>query len=137
MKKIIVAMLGIVCLMCTSCQKEDLFKKNWDYVWVGEFPTIAINGATDKEVEITGIITLEFEDEGNTAIIWYGFKDQYGGSRWVYEARWRGNDSFDLYPKTGEQIVKEYSGAVNRNKMSLDNFKGGAVEATYTLTKTN
>ncbi len=137
MKKIITVFAGLLCLVCTSCTKEISEFQPINETWMGEFPTTAISGATNKEVEVTGVILMEFENDGNTGIITLSVKDQIGSSRNTFEARWTSSNSFDLYPTTGEQIVKAFSGTIVRKKMTLYKYVGGAVETTFNLTATS
>ena len=137
MKKIITVIAGLLCLVCTSCTKEISEFQPVNETWMGEFPATAISGATNKEVEVTGVILMEFENDGNTGIITLGVKDQIGFSRYTFEARWTSSSSFDLYPTTGEQIVKAFSGTIVRKKMTLYKYVGGAVETTFNLTATS
>lgn len=140
MKKIITVIAGLLCLACTSCTKEISESQPVNETWMGEFTTTEITCATNKEVEVSGVILMEFENGGNTGIITLSVKsvkDQIRSSRNTFEARWTGSNSFDLYPTTGEQIVKAFSGTIVRKKMTLYKYVGGAVETTFNLTATS
>lgn len=140
MKKIITVIAGLLCLACTSCTKEISESQPVNETWMGEFTTTEITCATNKEVEVTGVILMEFENDGNTGIITLSVKsvkDQIRSSRYTFEARWTSSNSFDLYPTTGEQIVKAFSGTIVRKKMTLYKYVGGAVETTFNLTATS
>lgn len=140
MKKIITAIAGLLCLACTSCTKEISESQPVNETWMGEFTATEITCATNKEVEVSGVILMEFENGGNTGIITLSVKsvkDQIRSSRYTFEARWTSSNSFDLYPTTGEQIVKAFSGTIVRKKMTLYKYVGGAVETTFNLTATS
>lgn len=140
MKKIITVIAGLICLACTSCTKEISESQPVNETWMGEFTTTEITCATNKEVEVSGVILMEFENDGNTGIITLSVKsvkDQIRSSRNTFEARWTSSNSFDLYPTTGEQIVKAFSGTIVRKKMTLYKYVGGAVETTFNLTATS
>ena len=136
MKKLVAIALGALCLMCASCTKEEM-GDNLNYLWEGTFLTEVINGATDKSETQTRYILLYFEDEGNKCVVSFGGPNGYLGGVRFYEARWNGTSSFDLYPTTGEQITKEYTGTISGKKMTLHALKGGSITTTYKLTRTN
>ena len=135
MKKLFVIALGALCLLCTSCTKEDIVYT--DYLWEGTFLSEVINGTTGKSETQTKYINLYFEDEGNKCVVYFGGQAFYLGGIAFYEVRWRGKNSFDLYPTTGEQITRQYTGTVSGKEMTLHALQGEAVTATYKLTRTN
>jgi hypothetical protein len=140
MKKLLVATIGLLCLICTSCTKENL-PINEDSLWYGEYESRIMNETTGVVEDHTAWISLNFYHADGDLVAGYyckvatGFIGLMHGSQQTFEARWTGKDSFDLYPITGEQILKRYSGSVNRNKMTLHTYSGGAIEATYSLNK--
>ena len=135
MKKLVAIALGALCLMCASCTKEEM-GDNLNYLWEGTFYTDAINGATGESVTVKKYIYLYFENGGDKCSINFGGAG-LGDIRHIYEARWNGTSSFDLYPTTGEQITKEYTGTISGKKMTLHALKGGSITTTYKLTRTN
>lgn len=140
MKKLLVATIGIFCLMCSSCQKEELPIYE-DSLWYGEYKSRIMNETTGVVEDHTAYISLHFYHHAGDLVAGYygtvhtGFVGLMHGREQNFEARWDDKDSFDLYRRTGEQIVKEYSGTVNQNKMTLHAYIGGAIDATYSLTR--
>ena len=144
MKKLFVATIGILCLMCISCQKEEspIYE---DSLWYGEYKSRIMNETTGVVEDHTAYISLHFYHHAGDLVAGYygtvhtGFVGLMHGRQQTFEARWTGKNSFDLfdlYPMTGEQIVKSYSGTVYRNELTLYGYnRSGAVEATYSLTK--
>lgn len=135
MKKLVVIALGALCLMCASCTKEEM-GDNLNHLWKGTFITNVIDGATGESAAVTEFIYLYFENGGDKCTIDFG-RELIDSRRHIYEARWNGKASFDLYPTTGEQITKEYTGTISGKKMTLHALKGGSITTTYKLTRTN
>ena len=111
--------LVAVCILCTSCNKEEFDYSNSK--WYG----IVENGS----------VILTFRDGTASCFVETSVKDITSANRQTFEARWTGKYTFDLYPTTGEQIVKQFSGTIERNKMFLSSIKGGATSATYQLSR--
>lgn len=135
MKKIVCIALWALCLVCTSCTKEEM-GDSLDYLWEGTFFKNVKDGATGESAAVKEFIYLYFENGGDKCTIDFG-SERIDSRRHVYEARWNGTSSFDLYPTTVEQITKEYTGTISGKKMKLHAIKGGSITTTYTLTRTN
>ena len=134
MKKIVVAALGILCLICTSCTKEEL--EQFSYTdWEGNL-TVKVKGGSSY-VNMTATIGLYFSDDlafcqiRTTCGSWF----QSGGyGRIYYEVRWTSDDSFDLYPQYAEQKKKAFTATIsNKRIMTLTSLQGESTGTTYKL----
>ena len=119
MKKILALTLAAICLLCTSCNKYEMDYNN--STWLG----YAGNGS----------VFMEFKNGVDYCVIKTGLSEIISANGKTFEARWTDKYSFDLYPTDAEQIVKTFSGTIDRNRMKLNYIEGGSIKTTYDLSR--
>lgn len=134
MKKIVVAVFGILCLICNSCTKEDM--EQYSYTnWEGNF-TVKVKGGSSY-VNMTATIGLYFSDDLAFCQIKTksgSWQSSGGYGRIFYEVRWTSDDSFDLYPQNAEQKQKTFTATIsNKRIMTLTSLQGESTGTTYKL----
>ena len=132
--KVVLAVFGILCLMCVACTKEETDPYS-DYVWTGEYPIKIQNGATGEREDHTGTIMLQFLHGGNECILDTGIAGLFAVNRRKFEVRWSGKDQFALYSYSGHQSLHEYSGTIKSETMALQALNCDSVAATYELSR--
>ncbi|MBR5735867.1 MAG: hypothetical protein IKX60_03635 [Bacteroidales bacterium] len=119
MKKILAFTFAAICLICTSCNDYEM-----DY-----------NNSTWYGVTGNGYVYLQFSDGVNLCTVKTGSKEISFANGKTFEARWTGKYTFDLYPVDAEQVVKQFSGTIERNRMTFSYIEGGSTKTTYDLSR--
>jgi len=123
MKKIITLTLGLLCLMCISCSKEEL-KDYSGTLWIGQNLSLYISDGGNSCV-------LETIDTVRTVKA----VSPYTGK---FEVRWTGESSFDLYPDpstyNSDMLIKMYSGSIVRKNLILYDIQSSS-GASYKLSR--
>ena len=130
--KVIIAVLGVLCLGFAACSKVETNPYS-DYVWTGEYPIQTQNGTTGEMEDHTGVIMLQFLNNGIECIVDTGIVGMVGINRRKFEARWSGKESFSLYRISGGQSLLEYMGTISGDIMLLEALNCDSVAATYEL----
>ena len=132
--KDVLAVLGILCLMCVACTKviTDPYS---DYVWTGEYPIKTQNGTTGELEDHIGVIMLQFVNCGIECIVDTGIAGMIGMNRIKFETRWSGKDRFALYRSSGGQSLLEFMGTISEEKMTLKALNCDSIAATYELSR--
>ena len=127
--RVVFAALGFLCLAFAACTKVETDSYS-DYAWTGEYPIKTQNGTTGEMEDHTGVIMLQFLNNGIECTIY-----TIGTNCRKFEARWSGKDSFALYRTSGHQSLLEYSGTITGDKMTLQALNCDSVAATYELSR--
>ena len=126
-------MLGVLCLAFSACTKEETCPYS-DSVWTGEYPIETQNGTTGVMVEMTGTISLNFQNGGMDCIVEKGIAGLYSVNWIKYETRWATKNSFTLYESYGGRYPHiSYSGTIRGGIMTLEMLSFDSVVATYEL----
>lgn len=132
--RIAIVAFGFLCMTIAACTKVETNPYS-DYAWTGEYPVKTQNGTTGEMEDHTGVIMLQFLNNGIECIIYTGISGMIGTNCRKFEARWSGNDSFALYRTSGHQSLLEYSGTITGEKMTLQALNCDSVAATYELSR--
>ena len=133
-ERVVFAALGFLCLAFVACTKVEKDPYS-DYAWTGEYPIKTQNGTTGEMEDHTGVIMLQFLNNGIECIVDTGISGMISTNRRKFEARWSGKDSFALYRTSGHQSLLEYSGTITGDKMTLQALNCDSVAATYELSR--
>ena len=133
-ERIAVAITSVIILTLVSCSKENQ-KVYSNSAWSGEYPIQTENGTTGELENHTGVIMLQFLNNGIECTIYTGISGMIGTNYRKFEARWSGKDSFALYRTSGHQSLLEYSGTITGDKMTLQALNCDSVAATYELSR--
>ena len=133
-ERIAVAITSVIILTLVSCSKEsqNVYSNS---AWSGEYPIQTVNGTTGELENHTGVIMLQFLNNGIECTIYTGISGMIGTNYRKFEARWSGKDSFALYRTSGHQSLLEYSGTITGDKMTLQALNCDSVAATYELSR--
>ena len=133
-ERIAVAITSVIILTLVSCSKEsqNVYSNS---AWSGEYPIQTVNGTTGELENHTGVIMLQFLNNGIECTIYTGISGMIGTNCRKFEARWSGKDSFALYRTSGHQSLLEYSGTITGDKMTLQALNCDSVAATYELSR--
>ena len=132
--RVVFAALGFLCLAFVACTKVETDSYS-DYAWTGEYPIKTQNGTTGEMEDHTGVIMLQFLNNGIECTIYTGISGMIGTNCRKFEVRWSGKDSFALYRTSGHQSLLEYSGTITGDKMTLQALNCDSVAATYELSR--
>ena len=133
-ERVVFAALGFLCLAFVACTKVEKDPYS-DYAWTGEYPIKTQNGTTGEMEDHTGVIMLQFLNNGIECIVDTGISGMISTNRRKFEVRWSGKDSFALYRTSGHQSLLEYSGTITGDKMTLQALNCDSVAATYELSR--
>ena len=132
--RIAIVVFGSMCMTIAACTKVETDSYS-DYAWTGEYPIKTHNGTTGEMEDHTGVIMLQFMNNGIECTIYTGISGMIGTNYRKFEARWSGKDSFALYRTSGHQSLLEYSGTITGDKMTLQALNCDSVAATYELSR--
>lgn len=132
--RVVFAAFGFLCMTIAACSKVETDPYS-DYAWTGEYPVKTQNGTTGEMEDHTGVIMLQFLNNGIECAIYTGISGMIGTNCRKFEARWSGKDSFALYRTSGHQSLLEYSGTITGDKMTLQALNCDSVAATYELSR--
>ena len=122
--RVVFAALGFLCLAFAACTKVETDSYS-DYAWTGEYPIKTQNGTTGEMEDHTGVIMLQFLNNGIECTIYTGISGMIGTNC----------RSFALYRTSGHQSLLEYSGTITGDKMTLQALNCDSVAATYELSR--
>ncbi len=132
--RVVFAAFGFLCMTIAACSKVETDPYS-DYAWTGEYPVKTQNGTTGEMEDHTGVIMLQFMNNGIECIIYTGISGMIGTNCRKFEARWSGKDRFALYRSSGGQSLLEFSGTITGEKMTLQALNCDSVAATYELSR--
>ena len=132
--RIAIVAFGFLCMTIAACTKVETDSYS-DYAWTGEYPIKMQNGTTGEMEDHTGVIMLQFLNNGIECIIYTGISGMIGTNCRKFEARWSGKDHFALYRSSGGQSLLELSGTITGEKMTLQALNCDSVAATYELSR--
>ena len=87
--RVVFAALGFLCLAFAACTKVETDSYS-DYAWTGEYPIKTQNGTTGEMEDHTGVIMLQFMNNGIECTIYTGISGMIGTNCRKFEARWSG-----------------------------------------------
>ena len=76
-ERVVFAALGFLCLAFVACTKVEKDPYS-DYAWTGEYPIKTQNGTTGEMVDHTGVIMLQFLNNGIECTIYTGISGMIG-----------------------------------------------------------
>ena len=128
----IIGLIAFAGILTVSCTKTDtnIFDGT---IWSGTFPAQTQNGTTGELEDQTGVIILEFLDDGLVCYVSHGLLGLISMNRTKYDVNWSSLYSFSLSQTQADQTIVSYSGLIKGNAMSLDAYNCDGISRTYSL----
>ena len=126
---VLIAFAGILTVSCTKTG-TNIFDGT---IWSGKYPAQTQNGTTGELEDQTGVIVLEFHDDGLVCYVSHGLAGLISMNRTKYDVNWTSLYSFSLSQTQADQTIVSYSGQIKGNAMSLDAYNCDGIAKTYSL----
>lgn len=132
-----VALVALLCVLISSCEKKTQEFVYADVVWNGSYPVQMQNGTTNEMEDHTAVISLTFINNLQDCIVETGIEGLLAMNRTQYKVDWSGlgHSNFVLYQTAANQVILCYSGQIGATKMTLDILSCDKVERTVELLK--